>query len=87
MPANAHPPVGPHRAGALRVDVSDAMELVEMLTFLGEWLDSSDGPALNASLQRFAHDAHDTADLRTDLARFAFMLGGDGEPLFGPDQP
>ena len=57
-----------------------------MLTVLGEWLDSSDGPALNASLQRFAHDAYDTADLRSDLARFAFLLGGDGDRLFGPDQ-
>jgi hypothetical protein len=63
------------------------MELVQMLAFLCEWLDSSDGPALDASLRRFAHDAYDIADLRTDLARLAFLLGGDGERLFGADQP
>jgi hypothetical protein len=43
-------PVDPHRAGTVRLDASDALELVQMLTFLGDWLDSSDKPALNASL-------------------------------------
>lgn len=49
------------------------MELVQMLAFLGEWLDGSDGPVLNASLQQFAHDAYDITDLRDDLA----VLGQD----------
>lgn len=89
MSVDPGPPADPH-AGALsvgmRIDVADAMELVQMLTFLGEWLDSGDGPILNASLQQFAHDANDIADLRTDLARFAFLLGG-GDRLVGPDRP
>ena len=55
-----------------------------MLTFLREWLDGSDGAALNASLQRFAHDAFDTTDLRTDLVLFALLLGGYSEQLPRP---
>ena len=38
-----------------------------MFAFLGEWLDSSDGPALDASLRRFAHDAYDIADCAPTL--------------------
>lgn len=79
-------PVDPHRAGGISLDAADAMELVQMLTFVGDWLDSSDKPVLDASLQRFAYAAYDIADLRTDLARFAFLLGDDGERLFGPNQ-
>lgn len=79
-------PVDPLRAGAISLDGTDAMELLQMLTFLGDWLDSSDKPDLDASLQRFAYAAYDIADLRTDLARFTFLLGDDGERLFGPDQ-
>lgn len=55
-------------------------ELVEMLTFLGDW---PDRPALDASLHRFAHAAYGINDLQADLARFAFLLGDDGGRLFG----
>ena len=79
-------PVDPYRAGGTSLDAADAMELVQMLTFLGDWLDSSDRPALDASLQRFAYAAYDVADLRIDLARFAFLRGDSGERLFGTDQ-
>lgn len=30
-----------HSPGALHLDAGDAAELVEMLTFLGDWLDGS----------------------------------------------
>ena len=73
----------PTRTGAIPLDVGDATELVEMLTFLGDWLESTDGPALNASLQRFAHTACGLTDLQIDLARFALLLGDEGERLFG----
>ena len=34
------------------------------------------------------HPAYGTAQLRQDLNRFTFLLGGDdGESLFGPDAP
>ncbi len=73
----------PTRTGTIPLDVGDATELVEMLTFLGDWLDSTDGPALNTSLQRFANTAYGLTDLQVDLARFAFLLGDEGERLFG----
>ncbi len=43
---------------------------------------------LDASLQRFVgHPAYDVAQLRGDLDRFTFLLGGDdGEALFSRDQ-
>lgn len=41
---------------------------------------------LEASLESFVGSrAYGTRQLRDDLARFIFLLGGsDGEPLFGP---
>jgi hypothetical protein len=67
----------------MRIDLSDAIELTELPGFLIGWIDS-DPVQLPASLLRFAgHPAYDTAALRTDLARFQFLLGGDEQPLFG----
>ena len=59
-------------------------QLAELLSFLGDWL-VSDGKALGASLGRFVDDrGYDMAALRSDLARFAFLLTGeDGQQLFG----
>jgi hypothetical protein len=67
-----------------RLDVGDAIELVEILQFLSDWL-NSDPERLNASLTRFVGvRAYDIDDLRADLDRIIFMLGGsDGETLFG----
>ncbi len=41
-----------------------------------------------ASLESFAGShSYGTQQLRADLARFVFLLGGsDGEPLFGPQR-
>jgi hypothetical protein len=51
------------------------------------WL-TRDPARLGTSLEQFVgHPAHGTAQLRADLDRFAFLLGGsDGESLFGPPQ-
>jgi hypothetical protein len=69
----------------VRLAASDATELTELLSFLIEWIDN-DHTQLPASLRRFAsHSAYDTATLRTDLARFLFLLGGDERPLLSPD--
>ena len=67
----------------------DAAELAEMLTFLAEWLSSSQKPALASSLAAFAgHPAFTTETLCADLHRFAFLLGEtDGEELFGESAP
>ena len=69
----------------MKLDVTDAAELTEMLQFLSGWLDRDPG-RLGASLAEFVgHPAYGLAQLRADLARFVFLLGGsDGEQLFGP---
>ena len=70
----------------LRLDAVDAAELAELLQFLAGWL-ARDPDRLGASLGDYVgHPAYSTAQLRQDLHRFTFLLGGDdGESLFGPD--
>lgn len=75
------------RPVGIRLDPADTGELVEMLSFIGDWLDSTDAPELSASLERFASTAYSLADLQSDLARFAFLLGDDGDRLFRPTHP
>jgi hypothetical protein len=60
-------------------------ELAQLLQFLRDWL-SGDSDRLGVSLAGFVgNPAYSTAHLRSDLDRFAFLLGSDdGEPLFGP---
>jgi len=72
----------------MSLDAVDAAELAELLQFLSQWL-SRDPDRLGASLEAFVgHPAYSTAQLRQDLNRFTFLLGGDdGESLFGPDAP
>jgi hypothetical protein len=67
---------------------SDAAELAEMLTLIGDWL-TSDPLTLTSSLEKFTGStAYTTSMLRTDLARFAFLLTGeDAAHLFGTSKP
>ncbi|HZC52421.1 MAG TPA: hypothetical protein VE441_07990 [Mycobacterium sp.] len=69
----------------IRLDLSDAIELAELLTFLADWISSSQRPALADSLTAFAGPgAYNVDELHTDLHRFIFLLGlSDGEQLFG----
>jgi hypothetical protein len=69
----------------VRLDAGDAAELTELLQFLSGWL-ARDPGRLGASLEEFTgHPAYGTRQLRQDLDRFTFLLGGDdGESLFGP---
>jgi len=69
----------------VKLDATDAAELAEILQFLSQWL-TRDPSHLGASLTAFVgHPAYGLDELRTDLERFAFLLGGsDGEELFGP---
>jgi hypothetical protein len=71
-----------------KLDASDAADLEEMLQFLSEWL-ARDPARLGTSLEQFVgHPAYDTEQLRQDLERFVFLLGGsDGESLFGLPPP
>lgn len=71
----------------IRLDAADANELAELLAFLADWL-SHDDERFAASLRGYVGTSgYDIATLRSDLARFAFLLGDDGERLFGADQP
>ena len=55
-----------------------AAELAEVLEFIYEWLsDNSDNDALRASLHRFCFGVFTIDELRSDIGRFAYLLGGD----------
>ena len=69
-------------AGDVRLEGSDSAELVELLGFVRDWLGGPDAEELATSLARFvAGEGYDLAQLRGDLARFVFLLGGDDERL------
>jgi hypothetical protein len=63
---------------------SDAAELAELLTFLGDWLTGAQGDVLAPSLARFVgHPGYDITALHSDLRRFVFLLAAsDGDDLF-----
>lgn len=69
----------------VHLDLADAAELAEMLTLISQWLGGTDHTQHAASFARFiGTQGYDLAELRTDLARFTFLLGhDDGEQLFG----
>ena len=71
----------------ITLDPVDAAELAEVLTFLTQWLSGRQKHALAESFAAFVgHPAYNVGELRQDLDRFTFLLGGDdGETLFGPD--
>ena len=73
----------------IRLDMVDAAELAEMLTFLASWLSGSQKQALADSFAAFVgHPAYNTDALCADLHRFAFLLGAsDGEELFSEPTP
>jgi hypothetical protein len=75
----------PMSAPQVRLELVDAAELAEALTFLSQWLAGPDQAQLAASFDRFVGTGgYDLTALRVDLARFTFLLGGDdGEQLFG----
>jgi hypothetical protein len=70
----------------ISLDIADAIELAELLQLLRDWL-AADHDQLSDSLERFiGSPAYGVETLRTDLANFAFLLGGnDGEHLLAPD--
>ena len=72
-------------APPVHLDLAYSAELAEMLTFISQWLGGTDHAQLGASFGRFiGTQGYDLAELRTDLARFTFLLGhDDGEQLFG----
>ena len=73
----------------VNLELSDAVELAELLTFLADWLSGSQRQTLADSLTTFVgHPACDVDNLTADLHRFVFLLGlNDGEQLFGEPTP
>ena len=65
-------------SGEITLRDDDAVELGELLEFLHDVLGYSPGVLLEARLARFTAGAYTLDELRADLARFAFLLGGDG---------
>lgn len=64
------PDVSPLYLGA-----EDVIELAELLELLGDWLDHAPR-ALGDAPVSFCGPGHALGELRTDLARFAFLLDG-----------
>jgi hypothetical protein len=63
----------------------EIIELGELLGFLHDWIDHA--PDLGESLGRFTGGGYTLEELRADLARLAFLLGGDGHRfIHGADQ-
>ena len=66
----------------VHLDATDAMELAEILLFVRNWL-ARDNHVLAPSLDDFVGiKGYPLAQLRDDLTRFAFLLGGDHEESF-----
>lgn len=59
------------------LDVLDALELAELLEFLHDWTWFHTRRA-GESLEVFSCDGYTLDELRADLARFTFLLGGTG---------
>jgi hypothetical protein len=72
-------------SGHTRLRDVDAFELAELLEFLYDVLSYSPGVVLEARLARVTGGAYTLAELRADLARFAFLLGGDGHRFVDGD--
>ena len=72
----------------LSLDLGDAIELAELLTFLTDWLSGSQQQPLADSLAAYVgYDRYNIDELRNDLHR-VFLLGlNDGEQLFGEPTP
>ncbi len=81
----AYPDCMPEQIHGASLDIAEAGELAEMLTFCAGWLAGPDHDVLAASLRRFVGtDGYELPALQADLARFAFLLGDDGErPVTG----
>lgn len=56
------------------LEPDDAVELGELLEFLDHWIASD--ASLAKALDRFVGGGYDAEELRADLARFAFLVGG-----------
>lgn len=59
-----------------------AVELAELLEFVHDWFTTNrDNDAFHASLHRFSFGLFDLDELRSDISRFAYLLGGHASLL------
>lgn len=63
----------------------DALEIVEMLEFIREWIDYAFDD-LDDHMCRFTAGGYTLTDLRGDLSRFAFLLGSDDHRYVSGDE-
>lgn len=69
------------------LDAGDAVELAELLGFVAGWL-TNERPFLAPSLRRHAGaEGYDIDELRDDIRRFEFLLGGDTHTYLRHDEP
>jgi hypothetical protein len=66
------------------LDPADIIELTQLLQFIAGWLNTDPGRLTPSLLDYVGHPAYGPEQLRQDLDRLTFLLGGsDGEELFG----
>ena len=71
----------------MSLEPADTVELTEILQFVTCWLASDPARLTPSLLDYVGHPAYGPEQLRQDLNRFTFLLGGsDGEDLFGPGE-
>jgi hypothetical protein len=69
------------------LDADEAVELGELLEFVGRWLARDDGSLAESLRQFVGGGGYDINELRADVSRFVFLLGGDDEAwLCGGDE-
>lgn len=70
------------RCRPICLSAEDAVELAELLEFLADWIEHNTARADRALIPFVSWGSgYDAADLRADLARFAFLLGGTRSTL------
>ena len=71
----------------MNLDPVDTAELAELLQFIAAWLASDPARLTPSLLDYVGHPAYGPDQLRQDMDRFAFLLGGnDGEHLLEPER-
>jgi hypothetical protein len=69
----------------MTLDPADTAELTQTLQFIAGWLRSDPSRLTPSLLDYVGHPAYGPEQLRQDLDRFTFLLGGsDGEEPFRP---
>lgn len=72
---------------AVCLQAEDAVELAELCEFLADWIEHNHTRADRALIPFVSEcSGYDTAELRADLRRFAFLLGGTNPRLIFGDE-